>query len=196
MAGLVEKLPEGGSFLGNATLQSPLAHAQLFGDHEEVGPTAGQQSPQNPLYLPKDALSRATLLQLIFEMRCKHLQEFIVVRDEGNLQVGSAQNKRIASGAIFHSAAKVFLEAILRSAGRVSSMRLGFSLVLVPRRPSSVTSAKTASINKTGAGSSRQRARETSTKSRRLCGDPKFLGAAKLFVARESLDGFAIGSGV
>ena len=35
------------------------------------------------------------------------------MRDEGKLQVGSAQNNRIASGAIFHSAAKVFLEAIL-----------------------------------------------------------------------------------
>ena len=113
MAGLVEKLPEGGSFLGNAALQSPLAHAQFFGDHEEVGPTAGQQSPQNPLHLLKDALSRATLLQLIVELGCEHLQEFIVVRDEGKLQVRSAQNQRIARGAIFHPAAKVFLEAIL-----------------------------------------------------------------------------------
>ena len=113
MAGLVEKLPEGGSFLGNAALQSPLAHAQLFGDHEEVGPTAGQQALQNPLHLLKDALFRSPFLQFMFELGCEHLQEFIVVRDEGKLQVGSAQNKRIASGAIFHPAAKVFLEAIL-----------------------------------------------------------------------------------
>jgi hypothetical protein len=49
----------------------------------------------------------------LFELGREHLQEFIVVRDEGKLQVGSAQNKGIASGAIFHKAAKVFLEAIL-----------------------------------------------------------------------------------
>ena len=108
-----EKLPEGGSFLYNAALQSPLAHAQLFGYHEEVGPTAGQQAFQNPPHLLKDALLRSPFLQFMFEPGCEHLQEFIVVRDEGKIQVGGTQNKRIARGAIFHPAAKVFLQAIL-----------------------------------------------------------------------------------
>jgi hypothetical protein len=39
---LVTKVPEGGVFVGNAALQGALAHAQLFGDHEEGGPAAGQ----------------------------------------------------------------------------------------------------------------------------------------------------------
>ena len=49
----------------------------------------------------------------MFELGCEHLQEFVVVRDEGKLQIGSAQNQHIAGGAIFHRTAKVFLEAIL-----------------------------------------------------------------------------------
>ena len=114
MAGFVEQFPEGGSLVGDAALQGALAHTQFFSDHEEeVGPTAGQQALQNPLHLLKDALFRSPLLQVVFELGREHLQEFIIVRDKGKLQVGSAQNKRIASGAIFHRTTKVFLEAIL-----------------------------------------------------------------------------------
>jgi hypothetical protein len=47
-------------------------------------------------------------------------------------------------------------------ADRVSSMRLGFNLVFVPRRLSSVTSAKTASSNNAGADSSPAEGQETS----------------------------------
>jgi hypothetical protein len=77
-----------------------------------------------------------------------HLHDrFIVVRDEGKLQVGSAQNKRIASGAIFRRATQsIPSKRFSGSARRVSSRRLGISLLFVPRRPSSVTSAKNASI--------------------------------------------------
>jgi hypothetical protein len=70
-------------------------------------------SASEPTYLSKDAFLRPPLLQFLFELRREHLREVIVVRDERKLQVGSAQNKRIASGAIFHWAPKVFLEAIL-----------------------------------------------------------------------------------
>ena len=66
MARFVEQLPEGGSFIGNAALQGAIAHAQLFGDHEEVGPTAGQQSLQHPLHLLKDAPFRSPILQFMF----------------------------------------------------------------------------------------------------------------------------------
>src|ERR1700737_5014349 len=74
MAGFIEKLPEGGSFVGNAALEGALAHAQLFGDHEEVGPTSGQQALQNPLHLSKDAMLRSLLLQFLFELWREHLQ--------------------------------------------------------------------------------------------------------------------------
>ena len=84
-----------------------------------------------------------------------------------------------------------------RSAGRVSSMRLGFSLVFVPRRPSSVTSAKTASINNPQAPKpSGKGPGDLDNNLIAFLGDPKFFGTAKLFVARQSLDGVAIGAGV
>ena len=41
VAGFAEQLSEGGAFVGDAALQSPLTHAQFLGDHEEVGAAAG-----------------------------------------------------------------------------------------------------------------------------------------------------------
>jgi hypothetical protein len=152
---------------------------------------------QNPLHLSKDALLRSPLIQFLFELRREHLQEFIVVRDEGKLQVGCAQNKRIASGAIFYRTAKVLLEAILWFSRPPEFDALGI------QPPLRAAAAEFCHECENRIDQQRRR-RVFSGKGPgdldknliAFLGDPKFFGAAKLFVAGQSLDGFAIGSGV
>ncbi len=59
---------EGRAFVGDAALQGALAHAQFLGDHDEVGPTTGQQALQYPLHLFENGLFRSPCLELILEL--------------------------------------------------------------------------------------------------------------------------------